>query len=315
MRIKVGHNPGAYYAPIYLAIARGYYAEEGFELELETFTSGEATIPSLATGQIDAAGIGLSAALYGAVARGVELKIVAGCSRNEPGYSSSALTVRKDLIDSGAVRDVADLRGRTIGSISQTVGLTIDLSRALQGAGLSDNDINLTVLSFPDQVPALANGAIDAGMLSEPFVAVATGQGYAVRWKGADELYPNHQLTAFGFAPSFARDQVDVGQRFVAATLRGARDFVDAVKHNRDRPGLYAVLAEYTPLKDLAMYERIVPSGIDPDGEINLDSMEYDQSWLIERGHLRERVDLAQVVDLRYRDAALQRLGRYTPRP
>src|SRR5579884_446841 len=92
-------------------------------------------------------------------------------------------------------------------------------------------------------------------------------------------------------------------------------DYVDAVKHGRDRIGVFTVLAEYTPIKDLSVYEAIVPSGIDPDGELNLESMEYDQEWYLARGYLRERVDLGRVVDLRYRDAALQRLGRYTPRP
>ena len=313
-RLKVGHNPGVFYAGLYLAMARGYFAEEGFALELESFTSGEQTIPPLATGQLDAAGIGTSAALWAAIGRGVEVRLVAGNSSNEPGYSSTALLLRKDLADSGAVRELADLRGRTIGTLSMTSGATIDLSRSLLNAGLNDADINLVLLSYPDQVPALANGAIDAGLNAEPFVAVAAQQGLAVRWKGADELNPHHLLTAIGFAPNFARDQPDQGVRFLVAALRGARDFVDAVKHGRDRPGVFAVLAEYTPIKDLAMYERIVPSGIDPDGGMNLESLEYDQGWLVERGHLRERVDMSRVVDLRYRDAALQRIGRYTPR-
>jgi NitT/TauT family transport system substrate-binding protein len=314
LKLKVGHNPGTFYGGIYLAVARGYFAEEGFEIELEPFDSGERTIPSLATGQVDVAGIGLSAGIYGAVARGAELKIVAGATSNEPGYTSSALAVRKDLYDSGAIRELSDLRGRSVAQIAHTVALAIGLSRGLQSVGLTDADVNVTLLPFADQLPALANGAIDVGALSEPFVTRGLQQNILVRWKGMDEIYPYHQLTVIAYSPQFIRDHADAGPRFLAAYLRGARDYVDAFKQGRDKAGVIQVLAEYTPIKDTSLYERMVPSGMDPDGGLNLQSMEYDQDWYIERGHLREKIELSRVVDLSYREAALQRIGRYTPR-
>ena len=52
-----------------------------------------------------------------------------------------------------------------------------------------------------------------------------------------------------------------------------------------------------------------------PDGALNLESMDYDQDWYVARGYIREKIDLAAVVDLSYRDAAMQRMGRYVPRP
>ncbi|HWP29075.1 MAG TPA: ABC transporter substrate-binding protein [Chloroflexota bacterium] len=315
VQLRVGHVPGVPTAGVYLADKRGYFTAEGLEVTLEAFDAGERTIPAVATGQIDVAVGGLSAAIYGAIARGAELKVVAGVSKNEPGYSSSAIVVRKELIDTGAIRDLSDLRGRTVGLVAPSATLAIDVYRGLQTVGLSDADIHWVILSFPDQVLALANGAIDTATLTEPFVARAVQSGAGVRWKGMDELFPNHQLTVIIYAPDFGRDRPEAAQRFLAAYLRGARDYVDAVKHGRDRIGVFTVLAEYTPIKDLSVYEAIVPSGIDPDGELNLESMEYDQEWYLARGYLRERVDLGRVVDLRYRDAALQRLGRYTPRP
>lgn len=313
--VRVGLVPGVPMAGIYLGIAHGYFAEQGLELALEPFTAGDQMIPPLATGQIDAAGLGMSAAMYAAVARGAELQVVAGISSNQPGFSSSALVVRKELIDAGTIRELADLRGRTLGVIAPTSGLAIDASRGLQSAGLTDADVTWTYLSFPDQLPALANGAIDVGTPTEPFVARAVQTGIGVRWRGMDEIYPNHQLTTVAYSPSFAREQPEAAQRFLIAYLRGARDFVDAVKQGRDRAGVFQVLAEYTPIKDLSVYEQIVPSGIDPDGALNQESMEYDQDWYLARDYLHEKIELGRLVDLQYREAALQQLGPYTPRP
>jgi NitT/TauT family transport system substrate-binding protein len=314
-KVKVAYTPTVASAGLFLAISHGYFAEEGLEPELVPFDSGEQALPVLATGQVEVSTLGLSAGLFGAIARGAELKIVAGNSSNEPGSSSSALLVRKELVDSGALRDLADLRGRTVAVVSQTGGLSIDVSRGLQSAGLSDADVTWQVLPFPDQLPALANGVIDVGAETEPFVARAVATGIGVRWKGADELYPYHQLTVIAYAPSFVRDEPDAAARFLAAYLRGARDFVDAFKQGRDRAGVIGVLTEYTPIKEPSLFEQMVPSGIDPDGNLNLEGLEYDQGWYLERGYLREKIDLGRLVDFRYREAALQRLGRYAPRP
>ena len=65
----------------------------------------------------------------------------------------------------------------------------------------------------------------------------------------------------------------------------------------------------------MSIYEAMVPAGIDPDGRLDQPSMDYDQTWYVKRGHLRERIDLTRVIDTAPRDAAIQRIGRYTPRP
>ena len=307
--------PGTPSAGIYLALAHGYFAEEGLDVETEPFDAGERAIPALATGQIEISGSGLSAGLYGAIARGSDLRVVAGMTTNAPGYSSSAAVVRKDLYDAGAIREVPDLRGRTAALIAPSTSFAIDAGRALRGAGLDDDVVNWTILSFADQIPALANGAIDVGFITEPFVARAVQTGVGVRWKGMDEFFPNHQLTVVMYNPDFARDHPDAARRWLAAYLRGARDFTDAFKHGRDKAGVVRVLIESTPIKDAALYDAMVPSGIDPDGALNQESMEYDQDWYLSRGYVREKIDLSRVVDLSYREAALQQIGRYQPRP
>src|SRR5438874_846734 len=135
-----------------------------------------------------------------------------------------------------------------------------------------DDVVNWTILSFADQLPALANGAIDVGFNTEPFVARAVQTGVGVRWKGMDEFFPNHQLTVVIYNPDFARDHPDAARRWLVAYLRGARDFTDAFKHGRDKAGVVRVLIENTPIKDAALYEAMVPSGIDPDGALNQES-------------------------------------------
>src|SRR5581483_1654847 len=136
--VKFGDLPATSNAAIYVALDRGYFKEEGLDVTLETFDSFERAMPALATNQLDAAGGGVNAGMFSAIARGLPLKIVAGISRNEPGYSSSALVVRKELIDSGRVRDYADLRGLRISLVSATSGLGAEFTRVLEMGGLRE---------------------------------------------------------------------------------------------------------------------------------------------------------------------------------
>src|SRR5262249_59941766 len=78
--------------------------------------------PPLTTNQIDVAGGGVNASMFSAIGRGLPLKIVAGISGNGA-YSSSALVVRRELIDSGRVKDYPDLKGLRIALLSKSTGL------------------------------------------------------------------------------------------------------------------------------------------------------------------------------------------------
>src|SRR5262249_13786707 len=112
--VHIGEVPTGANAAIYIALARGYYREEGIDITLEQFDTGDTALPALASGQIDMTVSGFSVGPLNAIARGLPLRIVAGMSRNEPGFSSSALVIRKDHMDSGRFRDYADLRGMRI---------------------------------------------------------------------------------------------------------------------------------------------------------------------------------------------------------
>lgn len=307
--LKMAETPGTSNAGVYIALSRGYFRDEGLEVTLETFDSGERAIPALATNQVDVAGIGVSAGLYNAIARGLPLKIVGGLSYNEPGFSSTGLLVRKDLIDSGRVRDYPDLRGLKISLTGQTSASRAEFSRALAYGGLTEDDVETVLVPSGDVPAALAGGAIDAGFTNEPFIVRAVQNGFAVRWKGADDIYPGHQLTVLLAGPEIAQRRPEALTRWLHAYVRGARDYAAAVKGSGDRTWLYQVLAEYTPLKDLSLLAAITPSGIHPDAGLNVASIESDQELWIGQGFVPQAADLSTAIDLSYLDAAVQRLN------
>ncbi|HEY7064532.1 MAG TPA: ABC transporter substrate-binding protein [Chloroflexota bacterium] len=306
MAVKFADLPATSNAGVYIALDRGYFREEGLDVTLENFSSCDAAIPPLATNQLDVAGCGVNSAMFSAIGRGLPLKFVSGVSRNGD-YSSSALVVRKELIDSGRVKDFPDLKGLRIALLSKSSGLGAEYERILQKGGFTADDIDLKLLPFPDATLAMSNGAIDVGILTEPFVAQLVRSGVGVRWKGAEEIYPGHQITALLYGPDLAQHE-EPATRFLAAYVRGARDY-NALINSSDRTPLYEILAAHTPIKDMNIYPAMSPSNIAPDAALNVDSLRADQDLWASEGYVEQRADLDKAVDLHYLQAALQRLG------
>jgi NitT/TauT family transport system substrate-binding protein len=76
-----------------------------------------------------------------------------------------------------------------------------------------------------------------------------------------------------------------------------------------DKTEMYRMLAEYTAIKDLSIYPRMVLTAIHPDGAINRDTLEADQALWVAQGHVTQPADLDRVIDTQYLQEALRRLG------
>ncbi len=153
--LKAGLIGGTSDAGIYIAIEKGYFAQEGIEVVPEIVPSTTVMVGALGAGQLDLLGPAIAASLFNAGARQVALRLVADKgSTPDPEWDFATLMVRRDLIDGGQVRDYADLRGLTIALAGQANAPEIELAKALEKGGLALGDVHLTIISFPDMITA-----------------------------------------------------------------------------------------------------------------------------------------------------------------
>ena len=315
--VRVGTAQSASDAAIYIADKKGYFEEQGIQLELIPFRSAAETVPSLGSGDLDVAGGSPSAGMYNAVARGLDLTNVADKGSHPPGQGYSALLVRRELVDSGQFNGFEDLNGLTIGIAAEGTSSEIDAVVPLREAGLTLNDVQPEYLAFPDHVSALENGSIDAASTTEPSVTQAVQSGAAVRWAGADEFYPYQQVATIIYGPDFV-EQGDLATRFMVAYLEGARDYNDALEEGRlqgpNADEIISIIAEYSNITDPELISNMEAAGIDPNGELNVDGMERDlQTWKDQGLLENEDVTAEQTVDTSFIDAAVEELGPYEP--
>lgn len=303
--------------PAFVAAERGYFREEGVEVQFERFGNQTDMVAALSQGQVDAAGVGGTVAMFNAVARGVPLKIVLDKGTFRPGFGFTALTARKDLYESGRLRRLEDLRGLTVAMLPppRGTGNAAALWAGLQRVGLTFDDFTVAALTFPDMIPAFANGAIDAALMAEPFLSRAIGQGSAVRLIGQDEMYPNYTVSAVCFTGALYADR-PTARAFARAYVRGIRDYLTAVARPGDDPErqrMEQLMAGYTGI-DAATVRVMVPASFSPNGLPNRESILFTYQFFRDQGLIPESLSdaaLAGMWGTELVEEVLRELGRW----
>src|ERR1700722_4542437 len=256
------------------------------------------------------------AGFYNSVGRGIATKIVADQSSMKPGYGYSSLMVRKDLVDSGRYKTLADLKGMKVAIGAPGTGTASALNETLKMGGLKYSDVEVVYLGFPEHLPAFLNKGIDAAISNEPTMTLEIEQGAAVRIIGNDVTYPDQQTAVVFYSERFIKNRHDVAERFMRAYIRGIRLYNDALKDGRlagpAANQIIPVLTKYTSTKDEAMFRRIIPSAVNPNGEVNLAGLKHDLAFFRELGLIESKdVSADGVVDGSFVKAAVSQLGPY----
>jgi NitT/TauT family transport system substrate-binding protein len=297
-------------AGVYIATEKGYFREANITTELVPVQGMGAMLAPLTTGELDLALGGPSVGLFNAAARGIKFKILADQNSAFPGRSFFALMVRKDLVESGQVKDSADFKGRRVGLSTRRTTLELDLQKALRSAGLSLDDVTLVTMGWPQINAAFANKGLDAGFQLEPLVTVAVARDLAVRFRGLDEITPNRQNSFLVGSEQFVAKR-DLARAWMVAYVRALHDYNDAVLKNKNREEIIAILQKHSSVKDRAIYDKMVLPGIHPDGEVNVPSIREALETFKATGEVKADLDLDEMIDLSFVRYAQEVLGRY----
>lgn len=315
VEVKVGTLDSLADAVTYIAMEKGHFAAEGLRIELVQFTNTADMVAPLSMGQLDVSSGAPTLGYFNGAVRGLSLKLVADKGKNSPGHGFNAIVVRKDLVESGRVKTVADLKGLKVATPSRHSPFEIILESALRKSGLGLDDVQLEILSFPNMTAAFASKVMDAGLMIEPFVAIAQRRGMAVRFLGADEIEPGFQMAGVIYGPKFTERNPEAARRWLVGYVRGIRDYLDMTKTPSGRTEIAALLAKYTKtFSDPTSIEAVVFPGFDPDGYLEVRTIKDNIDWYADRGHLKTKPKITDLVDYTYLDQALDRLGRRGPR-
>jgi NitT/TauT family transport system substrate-binding protein len=313
-KVAVGTGGSASDAPFYIAQERGFFKDEGLEVDLIVLDSGAKVIAPLGTGEIAVGSGALSVGFWNALVRGVKFRIVADRGHTENGYFYQSVFMRKDLIDSGQFKSLKDLKGMRMGFAAQGVTSLSLLNEAAKFGGFKFEDVIPVYLSFPQQFAALQNKALDGSFLIEPQATAAVNAGIGVRFMDTNEFYPHQQISTIFYSDKFATERRAVAEKFMRAWLRGVRAYNDALSGGKiAAPGsedVVRIMAKSFNMKP-ELIREMYSQAVDVTGSVNAAGIQKDLDFFLKQGWVTGQIKASDVIDMSFAQKASAELGHY----
>ena len=280
---------------IYVGDQRGFFREQGLDLEIITVGPSSQAVQAQVSGSVDIGGPATDATIN-AVEKGADLVLIAG-QLNRAVYS---LIVGKD------VREYADLRGKTMAVSDLRDGSTTLLRRLLQRGGLGLTEVDLVpVGGTPNRAAALTSGQAAGTMLAQPQDFRMMADGYP-RLGLSTEAVPDFLFQAETARRGWLRDNGDTAVRFLRAIIASHRFMHEPT----NREAVTAILAEATksgPEESAQTYDLVFirEPAFPREGELNVEALRNVIAVLGENGILEAPLPAPEkYLDLSYLDRA-----------
>ena len=293
-------------APLFIAMDKGFFAEEGIEIEPQWFDAAHPIAVSTASSKVDVGATGITASLYNMAANGQKLGIVADKGREQKGYSSSALLVTTDNYNAG-VKSLKDLKGKRIGITQKGSTFHYMLGRMLETQGMSLNDVEIVPLSKLSAVmAALESKQIDGCILNEPNITKVQKAGYGKLVVQVGDVIP-YQTSAIFYSPDFMKNK-DAAVRFMRAYNKACNYYYEAAVEKKDAKKLEEVVnivAKYVkaPAEDI---KAGLPY-IDKDGKLLVSDIATQIKWYTDNKMISGTLDAKDVANTSFLDEALKK--------
>jgi NitT/TauT family transport system substrate-binding protein len=314
-KVTVGYIPILIYAPFFIGIDRGYFAEQGIEIDLQALAGGADMLTQTAAGNFDVGAGGIGSAYFNLAARakslnqGQPIKIAAPLHAERPPLTTP-LVVGTKAYEEGKFTQIADLKGKKVAINALGAATEYWLERALNAGGLTSKDVEVVAIPFQNIAQALDSGAIAGAMLGEPFatLGVRSGQVHILN----NNFLDGDQPTAVYYNSAWASKNPKLAQGFMSAYLKAAHDLENG---GWSDPATLAILSKYTSVPAETISAAARPFG-EPDGTVNIASLEKQQVFFREQGRLtyEQSLDIATLVDPSFAQEAVKNLGRFQSR-
>lgn len=284
--IAMGYIPSVQFAPVYVAIDRGYFTDEGLDVTLDYST--ETDVLQQVAISAQQFGIASGDQIILARASGMQIRVVANWYRRFPVCVVS-------LADSG-INTPQDLVGKTVGIPALSGASYIGWLAFLDSVGLSSNDVNLQVIGYT-QIASLTEHRVDAAVCFAMNEVVQMQQeGIGINVFNLDE-YTNLVSNGLVTTDTLIEDDPDLVQSVTRAFLHGLQDTIDDPDAAFDIAAKYvsgmdddtaklqrAVLAEcveYWKADDLGMSDKAAwQESIDLLKKLEMLPVEMQPEWL-----------------------------------
>jgi NitT/TauT family transport system substrate-binding protein len=302
--VRIGYIPSDSFAALYIMADR-HLPAAGIGVETVRLAGGPEILSQVATGQLQVGGAGMGAASFNAVASALPVEFVAPL---HSGYVEDYFTVRKASWEK-EIKRIGDLKGKSIALNVRGAAVEWMLDQALKKDGLTLRDVQVKIMPFPDMVPALELGAVEAAILTEPFPTLAEERGIAVRPLARPAGAKATPITTIFWNKDWAAKEPDLAHKVMVAYVRAVRDL--ALDNGWKQERNIDLMVKYTGAK-ADVIRRARAHVLDPNLDMDPAVVDSMQRLSAEQGYLKYKDLLppARLFNFTYRDRAVAELGK-----
>ena len=281
---------------IYTALHRGFFKDEGIDLEI-VFMPANLASAAVLNGDLDYNGA--VTGTIGAAVRGQPMKVL-------------LFTVAKPLLflmSKKDIKDIKQLKGKKIAGSSPGGSATLLANQALKQIGLEPGkDVSVLQMSgnAASRYAVLESGIVDASLLSVPENIIAQEKGYhELLFLGDVVEFPQN---GFGTSEKRIRENPDEVYRMVRATLRG----LQFVWEKNNQEAVTNILMKQWKVNDRKMaaeMARQVNRVLTKDAYVKPESVQVLIDLARDSAKVTKPVSVADVVDYTFLDKARKELG------
>jgi NitT/TauT family transport system substrate-binding protein len=299
--IKVTLNNNLSYAPLLIAQAENYFQEYGLDVEFVTFDRSSEAVALLITGKVDVYAGTVNAGFLNTIYEEPNIKAVADRGHISPDDTCTyqAVLIRKDLFESGEVTKPEDMAGLEFASRDTGIQAYL-LDTYLKDAGLSINDLVFNDLPDSVLVDAFQSETIDGSVVTEPLLSFVLNSGEAVILAESQNVVGSLQYGVIAFGPNILNDNPELGERFLAAYLKGVKQYNEG-KTDRN----LEIISEATGETIDNLKSGCWPA-IREDGSVDFQAINGYQQWSLDKGEIDNLVSEEQFWDPRFIEKAFE---------
>ena len=287
-------------SPVYLAQGRGYFAEEGLDVEMVATPGGGPDIMALIAGEADFTFTPGDNALLAQQQGRKIVMVMSGLNRLIINWAIHKDVARaKGIAESTPLPEkLQALKGLTVG-VTQLGALTAHLATfVVRKAGfVPHQDVRLIAVgSGPTWLAALENRKVDLGLAATPILDTAIHRGYALMFlnnaKGEDPSIPEFLMEDLLARSETLEQNPELVRKMVRAMLK-ANAWARNGAPEQVAEALRPFLGKTDPVVLLAGVRSAVPT-FSPDGRISERSVQITQDILEQAGLLKRRIPFAE---------------------
>lgn len=302
--IKLGALRFGSHAPSFIAYERGYFEEQGLDVEFVYFDAAQPMAVAIASGDVDFGLTAISGGLINLANRGA-VRVVGGALQEEPGIDGQMILASKEAYDQG-LTSPDELKGHSFAITQAGSSFHYMASKIAQQSGFSTSDMKLTPLQKVGTIiGALRTGQVDAWSIV-PNLGKSLSAAPEIEHIGwiADYI-PDYQVTTvFTSTRNVENNRAQV-ERFLAGFSKGIADhnaaLVDKTASEAETEAVIRIIANYIaadqPFERAAESIRNGAMRINENARMNVSSLRDQLEWFQSEGLVSSDIEFETVVD------------------